>query len=46
MHLPHGHNPIIPMNGRSLTLYEKIHTENELNTNKAHQAFLDLQQLF
>lgn len=31
----------IPMNGRSLTLYEKIHPESELNTNKAHQAFLD-----
>lgn len=31
----------IPMNGRSLTLYEKIHPESELNTNKAHHAFLD-----
>jgi len=31
----------IPMKGRSLTLYEKIHSESELNTNKAHQEFLD-----
>ena len=31
----------IPMKGRSLTLYEKIHPESELNTNKAHQDFLD-----
>ena len=31
----------IPMKGRSLTLYEKIYPESELNTNKAHQEFLD-----
>jgi len=31
----------IPMKGRSLTVYEKIHPESELNTNKAHQDFLD-----
>ena len=31
----------IPMKGRSLTLYEKIHPESELNTNKAHQEFLN-----
>lgn len=31
----------IPMKGRSLTLYEKIYPESKLNTNKAHQEFLD-----
>lgn len=31
----------IPMKGISLTLYEKIYPESELNTNKAHQEFLD-----
>lgn len=31
----------IPMGGRALTLYEKVHSESELNTGKAHQLFLD-----
>lgn len=31
----------IPMGGRALTLYEKTHSESELNSNKAHQLFLD-----
>jgi hypothetical protein len=31
----------IPMGGRALTLYEKVHPESALNTNKAHQQFLD-----
>ena len=31
----------IPMGGRALTLYEKVHSESELNTAKAHQLFLD-----
>ena len=31
----------IPMGGRALTLYERAHPESELNTQKAHQSFLD-----
>ena len=31
----------IPMGGRSLTLYEKVYPESELNTEAAHQALLD-----
>ena len=29
------------MGGRALTLYERVHPESELNTQKAHQSFLD-----
>jgi hypothetical protein len=31
----------IPMQGRSLTLYEKVFNESELNTHAAHQQFLN-----
>ena len=31
----------IPMGGRALPVYEKVYNESELNTNKAHQTFLD-----
>lgn len=31
----------IPMGGRALTIYEKVHHESELNSNIAHQSFLD-----
>jgi len=31
----------IPMGGRAITLYEKVHPESELNSRKAHQKFLD-----
>jgi len=31
----------IPMQGRSLTLYEKVFNERELNTHTAHQLFLN-----
>ena len=31
----------IPMGGRALTLYERVHPESEINTQKAHQSFLD-----
>jgi hypothetical protein len=32
----------IPMGGRALTLYEKVHPESELNTEAAHQHLLDV----
>lgn len=31
----------IPMGGRALTLYEKVHPKSELNSKKAHNQFLD-----